>query len=219
MRYLLLVLALAVPAFADRQDALLLMKQQTVLVTNEGFLGSGRGSGVLIDKNHVLTCFHMANGPKDQFFVYTYPLGRVVLAHILFISPQDDLMLLKLDEPVVLSKYPELELHTYDGEHITVVGNALGSMKWYITSGVISGHEKGDLLTDAAVNHGNSGGPWFDDDGRLVGISAWGLSVNQQTIIGVSGGVSAITIAAAFDSWRNSVRIMSRLQALAGGKK
>src|SRR5258708_3950425 len=44
----------------------------TVLISNEGFGGVGRGTGVLIDSTHVLTCAHMVEGPKDDLWIFPY---------------------------------------------------------------------------------------------------------------------------------------------------
>jgi S1-C subfamily serine protease len=193
----LLVLLITVPAFADRHADIELMKAQTVLVTNEGFVGGGRGSGILMDSTHVLTCAHMTKDPNDEFFVYTYPLGTVAKGHVMFVNFHNDLMIIKLDAPVPFVKAPIFERDTYDGEPITVIGNALGSMKWYVTVGVVSGHEGRDLLTDASVHHGNSGGPWFNAAGKIVGITDWGL--NKET--GVSGGITTLTLGETLDIW------------------
>lgn len=194
MKTALAVLFLASSAFASSHVEQ--AKAYTVLVTNEGFLGGGRGSGVLLDKDHVLTCAHMADTKDDEFFVYTYPLGQVVRAHVLARSVQSDLMILLLEKPVKMSKYPTFQTDVEDGEHVTVVGNALGSMKWVVTSGIISGAERGYLLTDARINPGNSGGPWLNDRGQIVALTDWGIGPNTkgQLFLGIEGGISAVQI-------------------------
>lgn len=66
-----------------------------------------------------------------------------------------------------------------NGQKLYVIGNALG-MGTCITSGIISDKRrmvngKPRLMTDCAANHGNSGGPVFDEDGRVIGAIVAGI--------------------------------------------
>lgn len=185
---------------------------QTVLVTNEGFLGGGRGSGVLLDETHVLTCAHMADSADAEFFIYTYPLGSVVKATVEYADLHADLMILKLAQPVVVTHFPVFEHHWTEGDPVTVIGNALGSMKWVVSAGVISGAERNYLLTDARINHGNSGGPWFDKDGSIIALTDWGISDAKNP--GIAGGVSAATIEKFLESRDNKMAILGKLLGL-----
>lgn len=187
----------------------------TVLVTNEGFLGNGRGSGVLLDENHVLTCAHMATTPKDELFVYTYPLGSVIRATPEFMDKDADLMVLTLASPVAIAKPPVFEIHWTEGDPITVIGNALGSMKWVVSAGVVSGEEQEYLLTDARINPGNSGGPWFDKDGSIVAITDWGIGPAEGRQ-GIAGGVSATAIENFLQARENARVGREMLQKLLG---
>lgn len=203
-------------AFAGRIEA---EKKLTVLVTNEGFLGGGRGSGILMDETHILTCAHMADSFKDELFVYIYPLGVVSRASIENVNMAADLMLLKLEKPVKVNVKPVFQSKVEDGEPITVVGNALGSMKWYVTRGVISGHERDYLMTDAAINHGNSGGPWFNEKGQIVAITDWGIDKERDYVTpGISGGISAKTVLDTLQGWEDQKKGLAALLNLLGGK-
>jgi serine protease Do len=73
------------------------------------------------------------------------------------------------------------------GDKVVAIGNALGQFQNTVTSGIISGHNRSitatdesgqsaehlsDLFqTDAAINHGNSGGPLVNMDGQVIGIN------------------------------------------------
>jgi len=110
-------------------------KKFTVLVTNEGLLGGGRGSGILLDATHVLTCMHMMRSAKDEMFVYTYPFGAVIKAHVTNVDADDDLALLTLESSATVRVKPVFQVTYHDGDSITVIGNALGGMSWYVTGG------------------------------------------------------------------------------------
>ena len=78
---------------------------------------------------------------------------------------------------------------------MAVVGNALGAMKWYVSGGVVSGSYRFWLLTDAFQIGGNSGGPWINSKGEIIGLAAWGLTRHTgERIHGVSGAVNAATV-------------------------
>lgn len=202
-----------VRALVDRE------KSMTVLLSSEGFLGGGRGSGVLLDETHILTCAHMVDKVDDEFFVYTYPFGSVIKAHAEMVDKQDDMALLVLSSSITVHYKLEFDTNTYDGQPITVVGNALGAMKWLVTRGVLSGTEGDDLITDASTQHGNSGGPWFDDQGKLVAITNWGLNNRHGDgeVAGITGGLSAKRIAEILEEYKEQQAMKGILATLLGG--
>src|SRR5581483_5019464 len=71
------------------------------------------------------------------------------------------------------------------GETVIAIGNALGNLQNTVTEGIISGLNRAlpnsssqttgqqsmqnMIQTDAAINHGNSGGPLVDLNGRVIG--------------------------------------------------
>ena len=165
-------------------------QSMTVLITNNSTTGMGMGTGVLLDATHVLTCFHMERSYKDDFMVFTYPLGQVVKAKVEGGNQAEDILILTLSTAVTVSETPVFTETYAIGEPITVVGNALGGMQWFVTHGIISGEEQGYLETDALVNPGNSGGPWFNDKGEIVAITDWRLGPGEH-VPGLAGGVSA----------------------------
>jgi S1-C subfamily serine protease len=71
------------------------------------------------------------------------------------------------------------------GQTVLAIGNALGQFEGTVSTGIISGLSRmvsaygfgySDVLTDliqtdAAINHGNSGGPLLDLNGQVVGVN------------------------------------------------
>jgi serine protease Do len=185
----------------------------TVLIQN---VGQGAGSGVLIDSTHVLTCFHMARSPKDDFLVFTYPMGRVIEAKIEFIRPGDDLAILVLKEPVEMQSTPVFERHVEIGEPITAVGNALGVMTWFVSKGVVSGVRSEFILSDVNVNHGNSGGPWFNENGDIVAITDWMVVPKEGP--GFAGGIPGAVVDDFLNEWAKA-KDEALMRNLLGGMK
>jgi S1-C subfamily serine protease len=84
------------------------------------------------------------------------------------------------------------------GDTVLAIGSPVGLQKT-VTSGIVSALGRrflqiGDVIQiDAAVNHGNSGGPVVDSEGRLVGIVFAGIEQHQ----GLNFAVPAETLTAA----------------------
>lgn len=218
IKQLLLVLGVAflvclVAKAAPVESPLDIERNMTVLVTNVGMEGMGAGTGVVLDNTHVLTCFHMANRPNDDFMVYTYPLGRVLPAHIEGGDKGHDLLILVLDSSVPVAHTPVFQEASEVGEPVTVIGNALGGMQWFVTKGIISGFSQGFVLTDALINPGNSGGPWFNDKGEIVALTDWGIGPLEH-IPGMAGGISAKAINRLLNQWGTEKDMMLLLKAL-----
>lgn len=175
----------------------------TVLISGEGFGPSSRGTGILIDSRHVLTCAHVALNGSDETWVYFYPGYFVARGKVVYASRSKDLAILELNVEAKTDKYATFQEKHADGDPITVIGNALGSMKWFVSWGVISGESIRDLYTDAVVNGGNSGGPWINDKGEIVALTDWGMQDGKGNDLRISGGVSAKTINEFLAAWKN----------------
>ena len=68
-----------------------------------------------------------------------------------------------------------------NGQKVYLIGNSLGSGTC-ITSGIISDAHRNMpglsypyIMTDAAANHGNSGGPLLNEDGKVIGVLVSGV--------------------------------------------
>jgi serine protease Do len=169
----------------------------------EGALPARGGSGVVIDpRGLVLTNFHVAGGAQDVFVVLAGT--RRMRAAILGEDRSGDLCLLSLPGP---GPYPAVEFgdprDIRVGDWLFAMGNPRGIAedgRAAVTFGILSATHAlggggegrtlfyGDALqTDAEVNPGNSGGPLFDHEGRLMGING---RIATRTQAG-GGGVNA----------------------------
>jgi len=187
------------------------VKRFTVLISIEGFSGGYRGTGVLIDSQHVLTCAHMIH--DGDFWIYTYPLGKVTRAVPVYADKSRDLAILMLEKPIHLQHYATFQATNYIGEPLIVVGNILGSMKWFVSYGMLSDTEDFYYVTTATIRGGNSGGPWANLKGEVIAITDWGLSDSKGRNTGVSGGVNAKAVQEFLKEWKAP----SILQFLIGG--
>lgn len=192
-------------------------KMFTVLISNVGFETEYRGTGMLIDSTHVLTADHMVSTNGNEMWIYVFPGRRIVHAKPVFGNAEKDLAILVLDEPVNLPAYATFQEAHYDGEPITIIGNILGSMHWYVSYGIISGEWDDYLLMDGTMTHGDSGGPWINEKGEVVGLSDWGLE-DSGPKEAIKGGVSAKNINAFLKAWK-APSFTQILQMIMGSSK
>jgi S1-C subfamily serine protease len=152
------------------------------------------GSGVIVDTSgHIVTNDHViANAQSIRVQLAD---GRIAEAHIVGTDPDTDLAVLK----VGLKSLPVAPLGRSDqlrvGDVVLAIGNPLG-LEHTVTHGIVSATSRAQLgiapvedfiQTDAAINHGNSGGALVDSSGALVGINT--------AIVAKSLGVEGISFA------------------------
>jgi len=137
------------------------------------------GSGIIIDTSgHILTNDHVVANASKLTVLYAQG-GNTVSATVVGEDPLDDLALIKVDGHVPAIAQLGSSSDLQPGQQVLAIGSALGDYRNTVTSGVISGLHRSpagieldDLIqTDAAINHGNSGGPLVDLAGDVVGIN------------------------------------------------
>jgi putative serine protease PepD len=145
--------------------------------------GQAEGSGFVIDtQGHIVTNAHVVGG-ADSVTVHLSS-GKTVKATVVGRDASSDLAVLHVDLPA--SQLDPLPLGTSAsvdvGESVIAIGSPFG-LPGSVTAGIVSavgrtiqapnGYSIANTVqTDAAINHGNSGGPLLDADGRVVGVNA-----------------------------------------------
>jgi serine protease Do len=136
------------------------------------------GSGFVIDPSgYILTNRHVV---IDSFAVtVVFSNGTRLPARVVGHPPATDIALLKVDtdHPLPAVTFGDSDLVRV-GERVLAIGNPLG-LSGTVTLGIVSAlnRDTGDtpydnfIQTDAAINHGNSGGPLFDMKGEVIGVN------------------------------------------------
>jgi S1-C subfamily serine protease len=152
------------------------------------------GSGFVVDRDgHILTNAHVVlNARKVEV---GFSNGATYRARIVGTDRATDVAVLQVDvpshalRPLATGSASDVEV----GDPVVAIGNPLGTERT-ITSGIISAVSReidslvpgvkiyGALQTDAAINHGNSGGPLIDAAGKVVGINSQILSENNGNV-------------------------------------
>jgi serine protease Do len=148
-----------------------------------------RGSGFIINANGtIVTNNHVVKDAKSVSV--TLSDGTTLPAHIVGRDPRTDLAVLKVDAKKPL---PYIQLgdsaKVRVGEWVVAMGNPFG-LGGTVTAGIVSakGRDIGEgpydqfIQIDAPINQGNSGGPLFTQDGKVVGVNSAILSPNGGSI-------------------------------------
>jgi S1-C subfamily serine protease len=154
------------------------------------------GSGFVIDRaGHIVTNFHVIQGAEKVQVSFS---GQDQLpATVVGKDRSTDLAVLKIDAharaltPLPLGNSDGVRV----GDPVYAIGNPFGLTRT-LTTGVVSAVQRqifapngfpidSAIQTDAAINHGNSGGPLIDALGRVIGVTSQiqtGGSQNQGNV-------------------------------------
>lgn len=162
------------------------------------------GSGFIIDPDgYIVTNNHVIED-ADEITVILQDESELP-AEIIGIDPKTDLALLKVevDEPLDALEWGDSSVVRV-GDWVVAIGNPFG-LGGTVTAGIVSARQRDinagpydDFLqTDASINRGNSGGPMFNMDGKIIGINT--------AIFSPSGGSIGIGFAIPSNLARNVI--------------
>jgi len=165
------------------------VKESVVAIDVNTVMGEAQGSGFVLDTaGHLLTNNHVVSGASNGTVRISLADGRLYDATVVGQDASTDLAVLALKsppsdlKPVVLGDSASVAV----GAPVMAVGNPLGLANT-VTVGIVSAIDRpvsstsqetntnvttNAIQIDAAVNPGNSGGPLFDFEGRVIGITS-----------------------------------------------
>lgn len=149
------------------------------------------GSGFIIDnQGYIITNNHVIN--KSETISVTLFDNTKTEAKLIGKDPKTDLALIKIDtkrplSPVKFGDSDKIRV----GDWVLAIGNPFG-LGGSVTAGIVSAKsrdiESGPydsfIQTDTSINQGNSGGPMFNMQGEVIGISSAIFSTS-----GISQGI------------------------------
>ena len=150
------------------------MWRATVVVEN----GTGHGTGVIIGPGRILTAYHVVDEglPEVEFFG-----GEKAAGMVSWVDPQLDLAIVSAEVP---ARYHASSLfcgQLKKDQKLTAIGHPL-TARWVLVEGSLRDDlDLGTLLPlSFDLSLGNSGGPVFDQAGRVVGIASAILVLDRQ---------------------------------------
>ena len=157
------------------------------------------GTGYVYDKSgNIITADHVVDGATK--ITVRFKDGSTAKATLVGTDPSTDTAVIKVS--VAASKLTPLELadssEVAPGEGVVAIGSPFGYSE-SITAGIVSAVDRditapngysisNTIQTDAAINHGNSGGPLIDASGKVVGTNVQ-IAVDSQNGGSANAGV------------------------------
>jgi S1-C subfamily serine protease len=172
-------------------------------------VASAQGSGFVYDESgHIVTNQHVVAGATSV--AVSFWNGVELDATVVGTDPSTDLAVLRVDasksllRPLRLGDSSALAV----GDPVLAFGSPFG-LEGTVTAGIVSALHRemtapnnftitNTIQTDAAINHGNSGGPLLDRRGRVIGVNA--------QIESESGGSDGVGFAIPSNTVRSIVR-------------
>jgi S1-C subfamily serine protease len=141
------------------------------------------GSGFVWDKaGHIVTNYHVVANAKSV--EVSFSNKDTLKASVVGVDPSTDVAVLKVDThsraltPLAIGNSDQVQV----GDSVVAIGNPFG-LDRSVTAGIVSALQReiqspNDfaidhvIQTDAAINHGNSGGPLLNAQGEVVGVNS-----------------------------------------------
>jgi putative serine protease PepD len=142
-----------------------------------------QGSGWVYDSSgRIVTNQHVVAGANSISVKFWN--GPTYKATVVGTDPSTDLAVIKVDAPQSLLHPLSLgdSSKVAVGDSVVAIGSPFG-LEETVTAGIVSALHRqmtspndfaidDSIQTDAAINHGNSGGPLLDSSGKVIGVNA-----------------------------------------------
>jgi putative serine protease PepD len=171
------------------------------------------GTGFVYDRQgDIVTAAHVVSGASK--ITVRFKDGATASATLVGSDPSTDTAVIKVSVPS--SKLTPLALadssKVEPGEGVVAIGSPFGYEE-SITAGIVSAIDRditapngfaipNTIQTDAAINHGNSGGPLIDSSGKVIGVNVQIATDDQNggsTNAGVGFAVPSNTVKSVVD--------------------
>jgi serine protease Do len=178
--------------YADARQWTVEISSNISAAFNEDYGGAGEGTGFLVDaaRGWVITNAHVAGHSPSELTV-KWADGQKSKATAIYVDPHIDVAVLAVD-PLDARRRQAARLACGPapgaGHPVGVLGHPIG-FRYNASRGIVSGATsrfgQDLILMDAAVNHGNSGGPVFSlESGAVIGIAT--LTMNTEEVHGIT---------------------------------
>ena len=206
-----------------------IVRIQTTTGVGSGFIVSADGD--IITNNHVIVG---SNGRPSSAIIVTLSDGTEVNATLLGTDPKSDIALLSIDmtglTPLALGDLSEVSV----GQDVVAIGYALDLKRgegpsFTVTRGIVSAKNRGieesstilgAIQTDAAINHGNSGGPLLNMFGEVIGVNTAiapdPTSTTGATAPGIGFAVGVDTVKAVYEELEDRGQVERGLFGIQG---
>jgi putative serine protease PepD len=188
--------------------------QQTPMGNQES---QAQGSGFVIDSDgHIVTNEHVVDN-ADSVSVRFWN-GNTYKASVVGSDQSTDLAVIKVDapqsvlHPLALGDSSKVRV----GDAVVAIGSPFG-LEETLTGGIVSAVHRqmqapnnftinDSIQTDAAINHGNSGGPLLDSSAQVIGVNAQ-IAGQTGANVGIGFAIPSDTVKSIADTLISSGKV------------
>src|SRR5262245_22198765 len=188
--------------------------QETPLGNQES---QAQGSGFVIDsEGHIVTNDHVVDNAESVSVRFWN--GNSYKATVVGTDPSTDLGVIKVDapesilHPVTIGDSGNVQV----GDPVVAIGSPFG-LEETVTSGIVSAVHRqmqapnrftinDSIQTDAAINHGNSGGPLLNSSGEVIGVNAQ-IAGDTGANVGIGFAIPSDTVRSIADTLISSGKV------------
>jgi putative serine protease PepD len=188
--------------------------QQTPMGNQES---QAQGSGFVIDSDgHIVTNEHVVDN-ADSVSVRFWN-GNTYKASVVGSDQSTDLAVIKVDapqsvlHPLTLGDSSKVKV----GDAVVAIGSPFG-LEETLTGGIVSAVHRqmqapnnftinDSIQTDAAINHGNSGGPLLDSSAQVIGVNAQ-IAGQTGANVGIGFAIPSDTVKSIADTLISSGKV------------
>jgi putative serine protease PepD len=176
-----------------------------------------QGSGFVIDSDgHIVTNEHVVD--KETSVSVRFWNGNTYKASVVGSDQSTDLAVIKVDAPESMLHPLTLgdSSNVTVGDPVVAIGSPFG-LEETLTAGIVSAVHRqmhapnnftinDSIQTDAAINHGNSGGPLLDSSADVVGVNAQ-IAPGNTGNVGVGFAIPSDTVKSIADTLISSGKV------------
>jgi len=182
-----------------------------------GQQAQAQGTGFVIDSDgHIVTNEHVVD--NESSVSVRFWNGNTYKASVVGKDPSTDLAVIKVDAPSSLLHPLKLgdsnRLQVGDG--VVAIGSPFG-LEETVTSGIVSALHRqmqapnqftinDSIQTDAAINHGNSGGPLLNASGEVIGVNSQ-IAGDTGANVGIGFAIPSATVKKISDALISSGKV------------
>ncbi|WP_218597753.1 S1C family serine protease [Polaribacter sp. NJDZ03] len=151
------------------------VKSSVYLIYTENEKGTSQGSAFVVSKEGMaISNYHVFKNASSAIAINGKG-NEFLISEIIEKNEEKDYIIFKLGP--LTNSIPFLKISENIpniGEDVFAVGNPNG-LRQTLSKGIISSYRKHLIQTTTEITHGSSGGPLFNDNGEVIGITSSGM--------------------------------------------
>jgi len=169
------------------------------------FTANGNGAGFVTADGYVVTAQHVTNGSATVKIVASLPSTETVVGDVILEDIQRDVAVIEphrklLGTPLEIAPHPPKV-----GAIVYAIGSPIQSTVLSRGEVKVPLDKEGYLEAKIAIDHGNSGGPLFDENEQIVGMIDAMRVDGSNTALAVPASEIAIVLEDAKDNQSNAI--------------